>query len=421
MSRKGKRSRLGAERPPGKWKQKGLAIIGLGLGGLFAVGLGLYSYLIATATPLHPNSQAVPSVTHVAPSREWAAAVEQGRQIARASLVEQNLPGLSVAVGAGGDIVWSEGFGWADLENRVPVAPHLRFRIGHASTALTSAAVGLLLEKRRLHLDDEIQTYVPAFPRKQWPVTLRQLMGHVAGVRHYRSEEDYMPSAHCERASEGLQRFADDPLRFQPETRYSYSTFGWILVSAAVETAADEPFFTFMRTQIFEPLGMVDTTPDSPIDPLPDLATFYYPRFSGDTRYGPEVASTVDYSCFAGAGAFLSTPSDLVRFGMAFSSGKLLKPATVEMLLTRQQLASGEETDYGLGWMLETVPLAGEPTRLASHGSRTLLGGSASFMTFPERGIVVAVTSNTSFADTRSIALKVAQAFAEQGKSPAPK
>ena len=186
-----------AETGPGSWKQKGLALIGLALGGLFAVGLGLYSYLIATSTPLHPNAQAVPSVTHVAPSQKWAEAVEQGRHIARASLVEQNLPGLSVAVGAGGDIVWSEGFGWADLENRVPVAPHLRFRIGHASTALTSAAVGLLLEKRRLNLDDEIQTYVPAFPRKQWPVTLRQLMGHVAGVRHYRGEEDYMPSAHC--------------------------------------------------------------------------------------------------------------------------------------------------------------------------------------------------------------------------------
>ena len=412
---------MGAETEPSNWNQKGLALIGLALGVLFAAGLGFYSYLMATATPLHPNSQDVPSVTHVPPPQKWANAVEQGRRLARASLVEQNLPGLSVAVGAGGDIVWTEGFGWADLENRVPVAPHLRFRIGHASKALTSAAVGLLVEKGRLHLDDEIQTSVPAFPKKQWPVTLRQLMGHVAGVRHYEGEEDYMPSAHCERASEGLQRFADDPLRFEPETRYSYSTFGWILVSAAVEAAAEEPFFTFMRTQIFEPLGMADTESDSATERIPDRVTFYYPRFSGDPKFGPELASTVDYSCFAGAGAFLSTPSDLVRFGMAVSRGKLLKPDTVEMLQTPQQLASGKETDYGLGWMLETVPLAGEPTPLASHASRTLLGGSTSFMTFSERGIVVAVTSNTSFADTRSIALKIAQAFAEQGKSPARK
>ena len=103
------------------------------------------------------------------------------------------------------------------------------------------------------------------------------------------------------------------------------------------------------------------------------------------------------------------------------NNGTLLRPATVEMLQTQQRLPSGEETGYGLGWMLETVPLAGEPTRLASHASRSLLGGSTSFLTFPERGIVVAVTSNTSYAGTRSIALNIAQAFAEQGRSPARK
>ena len=400
-------------------KETWLTAIGLALGVLFAAGLGLYSFLNMAATPLHPNPQDVPSVTQATPSQEWVGAVEQGRQLARANLVEQNLPGLSVAVGVGGDIVWAEGFGWADLENRVPVAPGTRFRIGHASKALTSAAVGLLLEKGRLQLDDEIQTYVPAFPRKQWRVTLRQLMGHMAGVRHYRNEVDYMPSAHCERASEGLQSFVDDPLQFEPETQSKYSTFGWILVSAAVEAASGEPFFAFMRTQIFEPLGMADTTSDSPTEPIPDQATFYYPRMSGDPSFGPELATTVDYSCFAGAGGFLSTPSDLVRFGMAVSAqgGKLLQPATVRKLQTPQALASGEETEYGLGWMVETVPLAGEPTRLASHASRTLLGGSTSFMTFPERGLVVAVTSNISFARTRHIALGIAEAFAAQRKS----
>ena len=262
----------------------------------------------------------MPSVTNAAPSQKWADAVEQGRQLARAGVVEQNLPALSVAVGAGGEIVWAEGFGWADLGNRVPLAPGMRFRIGHASKAVTSAAVGLLLEKGRLRLDDEIQTYVPAFPRKEWPVTLRQLMGHVAGVRHYEDELDFMPSAHCERASEGLQLFANDPLRFEPATQYGYSTFGWILVSAAVEAAADEPFSTFMRTQIFTPLGMTDTTFDSAIAPVADRATFYYQGFMGDPRSGREQETRIDYSCFAGAGAILSTPSDLVRFGNAVGS-----------------------------------------------------------------------------------------------------
>ena len=175
--------------------QTWLALIVVAVGLLLAAILGLWVYMSATATPLHPNPQDVPSVTHSAPLPKWADAVEQGRQIVRAGLTEQNLPGLSVAVGVGGDIVWAEGFGWADLENRVPVTPDTRFRIGTASTALTSAAVGLLLEKGRLKLDDEIQTYVPAFPKKQWPVTLRQLMGHLAGVRNDGGDEGPLFSA----------------------------------------------------------------------------------------------------------------------------------------------------------------------------------------------------------------------------------
>jgi CubicO group peptidase (beta-lactamase class C family) len=166
---------------------------------------------------------------------------------------------------------------------------------------------------------------------------------------------------------------------------------------------------------------MRDTTTDSVTPRIPDLATFYDPRLSGDTSYGPEPSVSVDYSCFAGAGAFLSTPSDLVRFGMAVNSGNLLKPATVRLLQAPQQLLSGDTTDYGLGWMLETFPVASEPTRVAGHASRTTLGSSTSFMTLPEREIVVAVMSNTSDASLRSISLGLSQIFAARQNSPAGK
>ncbi len=398
----------------GRWKQNALTLIGIGVFVVFLAGLGIYTFVMTVSTRLHPNPNEVPSVALAAPSPKWAAAVDQARQLARAGLVRQNLPGLSVAVGVGGEIVWAEGFGWADMERRVPVAPGMRFRIGHASKSLTSAAVGVLLEKGTLHLDDEIQTYVPEFPRKQWPVTLRQLMGHVAGIRHYDSQEDSNPTAHCDRAIDGLKRFADDPLRFEPGTQYGYSTFGWVLVSAAVEAAAKQPLSTFMSTQVFRPLGMTATTFESSAEPMPDRVTFYQRRFTGDGGEGAVPATAVDYSCFAGAGAILSTPSDLVRFGLAINGGQLLQPDTVAKLQAPQVLASGQETEYGLGWMVEEVTLAGEPTRMVHHASRSLKGGTTSFMTFPARGMVVAVTANIANAITRDIALAIAQAFAER-------
>ena len=116
-------------------------------------------------------------------------------------------------------------------------------------------------------------------------------------------------------------------------------------------------------------------------------------------------------SCYAGSMAFLSTPSDLVRFGLAINSGRLLRPATVQLLQTTQRLTSGEETGYGLGWELGTVELAGRQTRWVGHNGTSLGGMVASLMTFPEHGIVVSVTSNISYADTESLALNIAQAF----------
>jgi len=400
---------------------------------LLAAILGLWAYKSVTAPILHPDPQQVRSVTHSDPSRKWTDAVERGRQIMRAGLTEQNLPGLSVAIGVDRDIVWAEGFGWADFENQVPVAPDAGFRVADASKALTSAAVGLLLEKTTLHLDDDTQVHVPEFPKKQWPVTLRQLMAQVAGVPTDHGGEaplsnpssgEGSPARRCERTVDGLQldNFGERKLLFEPGTKYSPSSYGWILVSAAVEAAANEPFFAFMRTQVFEPLGMRDTTIDVATEAIPARATFYWPLFglAGDTRYGPKSARQGDHSCYAGAAAFLSTPSDLVRFGIGINSGKLLKPGIVQLLQTPQRLASGEETGYGLGWELETHPLAGQPTPMAGHGSiGEFIGGTTYLMTFPERRLVVAVMANISFADTKSIALNIAQAFAEQGRSPA--
>ena len=395
-----------------------LAVLAIAIGLVLTAIVGLFAYMNATAKPLHADPEKVPSTSRLM-SREWADPAEQGIRRAREALIAQNLPGLSVAVGVDGQIVWAGGLGYADLEKRAPVRLETQFRIGEVSNALTSAGVGLLLEKHKLNLDDEIQTYVPAYPKKQWPVTLRELMAYQSGIQNDEGDEEPIHEP-CERTIDGLRRFATHQLLFEPGTQYHPSSYGWILVSAAAEAAAGEPFFVFMRTQVFEPLRMTATQPGFWKDSIPDRATFYFPRFAGDTKYGPDLAREGDHSCSAGGGAFLSTPSDLVRFGMAISSGRLLAPATVETLQTPQRLKSGQQTAYGLGWNIETVTLAGKTARMTSHGTKDdFIGGTASLLTFPERGLVVAVTSNTSFADTLSIARQIADLFARE-EAPSP-
>jgi serine beta-lactamase-like protein LACTB, mitochondrial len=392
--------------------------------GLLVVGIpGLFLYISVTAPKLHPSPGNILSVTNSPPLAKWTAAVEQGREIARTSLSERNLPGISVAVGVAGEIVWAEGFGFANFENSLPVTPDDRFPTGTAATVFTSAAIGLLLEEGRMKLDDQIQAYVPGFPEKQWPVTIRQLMGHVGGVKTEDWDEGVLIYKHCERPSDALDLFAKDPLLFQPGSEFRYSTFGWILLSAAVETAAGKPFQAFLQDGVFLPLGMHDTVKESGLDAVPGEVTFYVPRFLANARYGlnPLPLHKFDYSCHAGSSGFVSTPSDLVRFGMAINAGKLLRRDTVQTLQTSQRTASGMETDYGLGWDLKTVTLAGKQVRTAGHNGDFWGGPVASLLTFPERGLAVAVMSNVSFAGTPSVAERIAEAFAEQGRSPARK
>jgi serine beta-lactamase-like protein LACTB, mitochondrial len=388
-----------------------LVLLGVGL---LAVGIpGLWVYMSITATTVHPDSQNIPSLTNSPPLPKWAGAAEQSRQIVRASMSENNLAGLSVAVGIDGEIVWAEGFGFADIESRLPVTPNHRFRTGTASIVFTSAAIGLLLDEGRLKLDDQIQRYVPEFPTKQWPVTVRQAMGDVAGLKGEDPDDGVLTSSHCERPADAVALFAKDPLLFQPGTEYRDSTFGWVLLSAVVEAAADTPFVTFLNERIFRPLGMLDTFKESVTNPPPDAATSYNPRFAANPVYGIKPLPKFDYSCHAGSNGFLSTPSDLVRFGMVINRGKLLRPQTVQTLQTPQRLASGRQTSYGLGWDLKTVTLAGQQVQAAGHNGHFWVEEVASLLTFPERGLAVAVMSNVSFAGTPSVAERIAQAFAE--------
>jgi CubicO group peptidase (beta-lactamase class C family) len=271
-------------------------------------------------------------------------------------------------------------------------------------------------------------------------------MAHVAGVSTDSGSDGPLFRRRCARPGEALQNFADSDLLFEPGTQFRHSKYGWILVSAAVEAAAGQPFLTVMREQVFQPLGMEATGADSTAEENPDhigepaedapfltliqdfilepvwgkslkrseRATFYTLGLGPDPvfRYRLHRMRPHNLSCYAGSMAFLSTPSDLVRFALAITNGNILQPATVQLLQSPRQLRSGQDTGYGLGWDLETVTLNGIPRQAAGHSGELLGRGVMSLMAFREPGIVVAVTSNASYVDTSALAVKIAEVFA---------
>jgi len=360
---------------------------------------------LAACTIVHGDDpSAVRSQIDEPPDPAYIDAVEQARPLVRALMVEENLPGLSIAVGVAGEVVWAEGFGWADFDEQLPVTPQTRFRIGSVAMPMTATAVGLLHERGLLDLDAPVRDYVPSFPEKEWPLTTRQLMGHVAGVRRYGDDEEALYRRHhCDTALDGLRLFAGDPLRFEPGTRYQYSIYGWSLVGAVVEAAAGEPFLDFLQREVLDPSQMRDTSLDDPAGPAAHRTSFYWPFAARDPSFGVEgaVREGAENTCTQGAGALLSTPTDLVRFGLATLEGSLLRAETLATLQTPLELGSGESTGHGLGWFVREVSIgpASGPTTAFGHGGSSV-GGTTSFVTLPEHGIVIAITTNVSFAES---------------------
>lgn len=386
-----------------------LGVVGVGLLGVALAGM--FVFMSATAETLHPQANEIPSSVASPPSADWMPAVDRARAAVRAHLTEWNLPGMSVAVGAEGRLVWAEGFGWADLDQRTVVEPGTRFRIGTASIVLTSAGVALLAEQNRLNLDAPIQTYVSEFPQQAWPVTVRQLLSHTAGVREDGGDEGPLLGRRCDRLADAVSFVGEYPLLFEPGTQYRFSSYGWIVVSRAIEAVAGESLSAFMRREVFAPLGMADTREESAEAPVAGRPTFYFPRFAADPRYGLHEMRPLDYSCYAGAGVFLSTASDLVRFGLAMTGGTLVTPETVRTFQTSAQLPSGEMTGYGLGWDLEAIDLNGARVPWAGHVGDSLGGDVATLLTMPDQGLVVAVSSNISYAQTEALAVAIARAL----------
>jgi len=141
---------------------------------------------------------------------KYQEAILEGHRLIDSLQQNQKIPGIDVAVSINGEIVWSEGFGFADLEHSVPVRPgKTRFRIGSVSKPLTSAALGILMDREKINLNAPVQTYVPYFPIKKYPVTVKQVGGHIAGIRHYQGNE-HLEKEHYKTVKSDISIFESD-------------------------------------------------------------------------------------------------------------------------------------------------------------------------------------------------------------------
>lgn len=271
-------------------------------------------------------------------------------ELVHATMRDQQIPGMTIGYGRR-EALWIQGYGFADLENNVPATPLSAYRYASVQKPMTAVAVLQQVELGRIELDADIRQYVPYFPRKAYPITIRQLLGHIGGIVDYSANpaEEHLKQAMTTR--QAIDVFADHDLVAEPGTRFHYTSYGYNLLAAAVETAAGVPFGDYLLDRVWRPAGMTSARMDDPLAIIPHRVRGY--QFVGGQVRNSEF---VDVSSRVGGGASRGTVPDLIRFALALADGRLLKSSSVELMTTPTRTRDGKvagfpRTDgYAMGW-----------------------------------------------------------------------
>jgi CubicO group peptidase (beta-lactamase class C family) len=325
--------------------------------------------------------------------------IEQLETEANNFLADSKAPGVSVAIVEDGQPVWSKGFGSADVAAHRRVTPDTLFRLASVSKPLTATGAMQLWQAGKLDLDAPIQKYCPQFPQKPYPITTRELLGHLGGIRHYNSGE-HDPEVDNTRhfndpIAAGIRFFANDPLVEVPGTKFHYSTQGYTLVGCAIEAASGKSYVDYMMESVFAPAQMSHTIADDNTKQIAERTSFYHKN-----KLGAVVAAEpLDSSYKIPGGGWLSSANDMALYESAMLNDKLVTRATRDLMWSPQTLASGEHDEYGYGWGIRTV----SGVTFVSH-SGGQQGTSTDITIAPAQRYGVVVLANMDGADATALA-----------------
>jgi serine beta-lactamase-like protein LACTB len=316
------------------------------------------------------------------------------------------MTGCSVAIAEKGQILFAYGSGFADLENMVLAKPQSVYRLASVSKSITAVAVMQLVEQGKVNLDTDLRQYVPEFPQKEHVFTVRQVLAHLSGIRHYKPSE---PENREEYANtlEALKRFQDDPILHKPGEKYTYSTYAYTLLARLVENVSGMTFPDYLRRHVFEPIGMLTTGIEDQINLVPNRARGYVRGKDGK----PVNSEYANISYKWAGGGMVSTAPDLCRLGMALLENRLMKPETRAMMWAMQTTNDGKKTGYGLGWGIGAW--TGHP--MMSHsGAQSMV--RTRLCIFPEEQIVIVVLTNYESHDVGALTNRIIQAWMSTDK-----
>jgi CubicO group peptidase (beta-lactamase class C family) len=318
-----------------------------------------------------------------------------------AELYKPDQPGAAIIVRKDGKTVFRKGYGMADLELGVPVAPDMVFRLGSITKQFTAVSVLMLAEQGQLGLQDEITKFLPDYPTQGRKITVEHLLTHTSGIQSYTDLPEWLPLWRKDLTlPELIDLFKNKPMQFEPGERWSYNNSGYILLGAIIEKVSGETYESFVTNHIFKPLGMKGSCYGSTERIIPRRVPGYQSGKDGFIN-APYLSMTQPYA----AGSLLSTVDDLAVWSDAVFSGKLVKKEWLDKALTPYKLKDGESSGYGYGLCI--ADFGGH--RSIEHG-----GGINGFTTYeitlPDDRVFLAILTNSAVEgrDPEPRAVKIA-------------
>ncbi|WP_169578554.1 serine hydrolase domain-containing protein [Salinimicrobium terrae] len=317
-------------------------------------------------------------------------------------MTKNKIPGASVSVVKGEEILLSKAYGMADIENFAPVTPGTLFRLASVSKPITAVAVMQLVEQGKIDLDAPVQKYVPDFPQKKHQITVRQLLAHTSGIRHYQGDEFLFNKVYSSLKA-ALDIFKNDSLLHKPGAQLTYSTYGYTLLGAVIESVSGRKFTDYLQEKVFIPAEMSRTMEDNP------RAIIFNRSENYDTISGGIVVNSdpINSSYKIPGGGLISNVQDISNFLIALNMNRLLSRETWEKMTTETETSNGISTSFGLGWILGFPPLPGFPhlPDAVWHGG-VQQGSTTAILLLPKEDLGIVILSNSGgFGDEVSYAI----------------
>ena len=327
------------------------------------------------------------------------APADQADEYLKAEMQQHRIPGAALLVLRNNQVLKRAGYGFANLELKVPAAPETVFEIGSVTKQFTSACILILAQEGKLSVEDKISTHLPNTPAAWQDIRIRHLLTHTSGLKSYTGLDGFELRRHLTQA-QFIQAIGAYPLEFPPGQAWKYCNTGYNLLGFIIENVTGKNYWDFLSQRILQPLGMSSTTNRLPSLVLANRAAGY------EQANHVWINRDYDLTDVFSAGALVSTVDDLGRWNASLDAGTLLSAATRQTMWTAARLNDGSSTQYGLGWRLARVD--GHPN--VGHGGSTS-GFSATIQRFPDQRLAVILLTNTDEQIATTLARKIASFY----------